>query len=201
MSYSTPAFTLRERDLIPEDIAVDPATRDFFVSGVRKSKIVRIDRAGMSTDFAKADGRFSRCEWTLDAASFGPQTAGCRTVSTFDLDSGALRQRIQSPVKGPLGDLTISTAGEIFVSEGMRGAVLRLRPGDRNGLYMYRDSFLAVQNGTRPERIIRFSLDLRKQEILEANTPELGEPTHGYAGGRHLLLRRILLHPDILLPS
>ena len=26
---------------------------------------------------------------------------------------------------------------------------------------------------------MRFSLDLRKQEVLEANTPELGEPTHG----------------------
>jgi hypothetical protein len=26
---------------------------------------------------------------------------------------------------------------------------------------------------------MRFSLDLRKQEVLEANTPGLGEPTHG----------------------
>jgi hypothetical protein len=26
---------------------------------------------------------------------------------------------------------------------------------------------------------MRFSADLRKQQVLEANTPELGEPTHG----------------------
>ena len=26
---------------------------------------------------------------------------------------------------------------------------------------------------------MRFSLDLRKQEVLETNTPGLGEPTHG----------------------
>ena len=48
-----------------------------------------------------------------------------------------------------------------------------------DGLYVYRDSFLAVQNGTTPARVVRFSLDLRKQEVLEANTPTLGEPTHG----------------------
>jgi hypothetical protein len=64
------------------------------------------------------------------------------------------------------------------------GAVTWLQPADDialkgiDGLYVYRDSFLAVQNGTTPPRIIRFSLDLRKQEVLEANTPELGEPTH-----------------------
>ncbi len=134
--------------------------------------------------------------------------------------------------------MTISRSGEIFVSEGIHGAVLRLRPGAKklerldvpgefpspqtpalsadertlyvpdyargiaafdlatgkvtwlkpaddialngiDGLYVYRDSFLAVQNGTNPARIMRFSLDLRRQEVLEANTPELGEPTHG----------------------
>ena len=134
--------------------------------------------------------------------------------------------------------MTISRAGEIFVSEGLHGAVLRLRPGAKqlerldvpgefaspqtpalsadektlyvpdyirgiaaitistkavtwlkpadnialngiDGLYVYRNSFIAVQNGTAPERIIRFSLDLRKQEVLEANTADLGEPSHG----------------------
>jgi hypothetical protein len=48
-----------------------------------------------------------------------------------------------------------------------------------DGLYVYRDSFLAVQNGTTPPRIMRFALDLQKQEVLEANSPGLGEPTHG----------------------
>jgi len=48
-----------------------------------------------------------------------------------------------------------------------------------DGLYVHGGSFIAVQNGTAPPRLIRFSLDLRKQEVLEANTPRLGEPTHG----------------------
>jgi sugar lactone lactonase YvrE len=251
VSRSTSAFTLRERDLIPEDIAFDPATRHFFVSSVRESKIIKIDRAGTSTDFAKAnwpvlalrvDPRH-RILWA--ATGWLPHCERCNQADedksallAFDLDSGALSQRIESPVKGLLGDMTIGPAGEIFVSEGMYGAVLQLRPGAKNlermdapgefpspqtpalsmdqktlyvpdyvrgiaavtlsngavtwmqpaddialsgidGLYLYRGSFLAVQNGTTPARIIRFSLDLRKQEVLEANTPELGDPTHG----------------------
>jgi len=69
------------------------------------------------------------------------------------------------------------------------GAVSWLKPADDialsgiDGLYLYRDSLLAVQNGTTPTRIVRFSLDLRKQEVLEANTPGLGEPTRGTIAG------------------
>jgi hypothetical protein len=52
-----------------------------------------------------------------------------------------------------------------------------------DGLYVYGDSFIAVQNGTTPARIIRFTRDLQRQQILEANYPELGEPTHGVLVG------------------
>lgn len=251
VSHSSPAFALAERDLIPEDIAYDPKTQRFFISSVRQSKIVSIDGGANQTDFAKSDwpvlalrvdsgrrilwaatGWLAQCEHCRDADK--DQTA----LLAFDLDSGALKQRIGSPVPGLLGDMTISRAGEIYVSEGIHGAVLRLRLGAKklerldaagefpspqtpalskdektlyvpdyvrgiaaitlstgavtwlkpaddialngiDGLYVYRDSFLAVQNGTTPARIARFSLDLRKQEVLEANTPELGEPTHG----------------------
>jgi sugar lactone lactonase YvrE len=247
VSHSSRAFALAERDLIPEDIAYDSKTRRFFVSSVRKSKIVTNE----NQDFAKTDWpvlalRIDPARRVLWAATgWVPQCGRCQAADkdktallAFDLDSGALRQRIESPVPGLLGDMTISRAGEIFVSEGVHGAVLRLRPGVNklerldtpgefpspqtpalsadektlyvpdylrgiaaitlstgevtwlkpadgialsgiDGLYVYRDSFLAVQNGTSPVRIVRFSLDLRKQEILEANTSGLGEPTHG----------------------
>jgi sugar lactone lactonase YvrE len=246
-SHSSPAFTLAERDLIPEDIAYDPKTQRFFVSSVRKSKIISVD----GHQFAKThwpvlavrvDSQ-RRILWA--ATGWLPQCESCNKTDedktallAFDVDSGALRQRIESPVKGLLGDMTISSSGEIYVSEGIHGAVLRLRPGNKelerldrpgdfpspqtpalstdektlyvpdyvrgiaaitlstgevtwlqpaddialsgiDGLYVYGDSFLAVQNGTSPARIMRFSLDLRKQAVLEANTPELGEPTHG----------------------
>jgi sugar lactone lactonase YvrE len=251
VSHSKAAFTLAELDLIPEDIAYDAKSRRFFVSSVRKSKIIAIRGARDQTDFANTDWPVlalrvdSRRRILWAATGWLPQCERCEAsdkdktaLLAFDLDSGALQQRIESPVPGLLGDMTISREGEIYVSEGITGAVLRLRlgagtlerldvPGEFpspqtpalskdektlyvpdyvrgiaamalssgavtwlkpaddialngiDGLYVYRDSFVAVQNGTKPARIARFSLDLRKQEVLEANTVELGEPTHG----------------------
>jgi len=247
VSHSTAAFTLPVRDLIPEDIAYDPAARRFFVSSVRQGTIVTQD----GKTFAKSD--WSILALRVDAgrgvlwAATGwiPHCERCvvadkdkTALLAFDLKSGELKQRIASPVKGLLGDMTISRRGDLYVSEGLYGAIFQLPAGKRelvrldaagefpspqtpalsadektlyipdylrgiaamdlathavkwlepapdlalsgiDGLYVYRDSFLAVQNGTSPPRIMRFSLDLRKQEVLEANTPELGEPTHG----------------------
>ena len=252
VSHSTLAFALTERDLIPEDIAYDAKTSRFFVSSVRKSKII----LGNGSQFAKTDwpvlalrvDSTHRILWA--ATGWVPHCERCdasdkdkTALLAFDLDSGALKQRIESPVKGLLGDMTISTKGEIYVSEGINGAVLRLRPNAKtlermdvpgefpspqtpalsadektlyvpdyvrgiaaitlatgavtwlkpadnialngiDGLYVYRDSFIAVQNGTEPARIVRFSLDLQKQEVLEANSPGLGEPSHGTMVGK-----------------
>ena len=251
VSRSEPAFDLSEADLIPEDIAYDPRHRRFFVSSVRKAKII----TGDGDEFAKTDwpvlalavDLHRRLLWA--STGYVPQCERCdpkdkdkTALLAFNLDSGALKQRIESPVKGLLGDMTISRKGDLYVSESLNGAVFCLRagakemerldaPGDFpspqtpalsaddktlyipdyargiaamnlasrsvewiapaedialsgiDGLYVYRDAFLAVQNGIMPPRIIRFSLGLKTQEVLEANTPSLGAPTHGTVVG------------------
>ena len=53
-----------------------------------------------------------------------------------------------------------------------------------DGLYFYKNSLIAVQNGVRPNRIIRFFLDknsdkIEKSETVEANNPVFDEPTLG----------------------
>ncbi len=167
---------------------------------------------------------------------------GRTALLAFDLDSGALRKRADSPLKGLLGDMTIGRDGHPYVSDGAAGAVFHFHPDtgeferldvagefpspqtpalstdektlyvpdyvrgiaairlvDKrttwlmpaggialngiDGLYVYGGDFLAVQNGTEPPRVIRVSLDLQKQRVLEANTPGLGEPTHGVVVG------------------
>jgi sugar lactone lactonase YvrE len=247
VAHATVAFPLPTADLLPEDIAYDAATKRFFLSSVRKGIVIT------------ADGReFARSPWPILAlrvdparrllwASTGyvPQGESANAsdkdktaLLAFDLTSGAQKQRIESPLPGLLGDMTIGRGGDLYVSEGIHGAVLHLKPGATmlerldqdgefpspqtpalsadekilyvpdyfrgiaaihlatrktewlqpapgialsgiDGLYVHHRSFVAVQNGTTPPRIIRFSLDLRTQEVLEANTPRLGEPTHG----------------------
>lgn len=251
ITRSVVAFTLPERDLLPEDIAYDPKTRRFFVGSVRKGTILTVD----GKQFAHADWsvlalRVDRSRrilwattgWVPHCERCEPADEGKTSLLAFDLESGALKQRIESPEKGLLGDMTIGRDGAIYVSEGIHGAVFQLRPRSSrlerldvpgefpspqtpalsadektlyvpdylrgiaaidlathavkwlqpaddialngiDGLYISGRSFLAVQNGTAPPRVIRFSLDLKKQEVLEANTPGLGEPTHGVMVG------------------
>ncbi len=254
VTHSSPQFKLRESDLIPEDIAYDPDARRFFVASVRKSKIIRLN-GGAAADFARldwpvmalrVDGQrrilWAATGWLQHCDRCKEPDKDKTALVAFDLESGTLRQRIESQVPGLLGDMTIARDGTLYVSEGIHGALLRLKPGASamerldspgefpspqtpalssdektlyvpdylrgiaaldlatravtwlkpadgialsgiDGLYVYRDSFIAVQNGIKPERIVRFSMDLRKQEVLEANTSELGEPSHGTIAG------------------
>lgn len=55
-----------------------------------------------------------------------------------------------------------------------------------DGLVRDGATFVAVQNGSRPARVIRLSADLERQQVLESGTPGFGEPTHGIVVGRSL---------------
>lgn len=88
---------------------------------------------------------------------------------------------------------------QLFVADYSRGILvidlgtkkhfnLKPAPGSTllgiDGLYFYRQSLIATQNGTNPNRIIRLHLDrnlkaVERLEILEANNPLFDEPTLG----------------------
>jgi len=247
VSGSVAAFPIAGFDLLPEDIAYDAKTRRFFLSSVREGKVFTADgkpfaQAEWSVLALRADAK-RRTLWAT--VGWVPHCAICKDADkdktallAFDLDSGGLRQRVESPVPGLLGDMTLGRSGDIYVSEGIHGAVLHLKPGGRqlerldaegefpspqtpalsadekilyvpdyvrgiaamrlqdhhvewlqpardialsgiDGLYVVGDGFVAVQNGTSPARLVRFSHDLKKMRVLEADTPGLGEPTHG----------------------
>ena len=53
-----------------------------------------------------------------------------------------------------------------------------------DGLYLFGRTLLAIQNGSSPERVVRFELNqsltrIESESIIERATPTLGEPTHG----------------------
>jgi hypothetical protein len=57
-----------------------------------------------------------------------------------------------------------------------------------DGLYLSGNVLLAVQNGTSPERVIRFGLDTSRthiatESLIERATATLGDPTHGVVVG------------------
>jgi hypothetical protein len=53
-----------------------------------------------------------------------------------------------------------------------------------DGLYLHGRTLIATQNGTTPERVVRFTLDpslrhIESETLVERATPTLGDPTHG----------------------
>ena len=57
-----------------------------------------------------------------------------------------------------------------------------------DGLYAVGNLLLATQNGTSPERVVRFALNesttrVISEDTLERATPTLGDPTHGVVVG------------------
>jgi hypothetical protein len=53
-----------------------------------------------------------------------------------------------------------------------------------DGVYLHGRTLIATQNGTSPERVVRFTLDstlrhVESESIIERATPTLGDPTHG----------------------
>ena len=255
VTHSSDAFALTEADLIPEDIAFDPKTERYFISSVRTGRVITANGKlfartplcafALRVDTARRILWVSTGGWPV-GESFSAADKDKTALLAFDLESGELKHRIDSPVPGLFGDMTIGRGGDLYVSEGTYGAVFRLPSGgaklDRldtpgefaapqtpvlsadekllyipdyvrgiaamdlktravewlqpaddialsgiDGLYLHRGSFIAVQNGTAPARVIRFSADLKKQEVLEVNWDGLGEPTHGTIVGDDFL--------------
>jgi sugar lactone lactonase YvrE len=141
VSASTLFLTLPEKDLVAEDIAYDPVSRRFFISSVRHRKILALDKNGKATEFlsegqpgiwavlALAVDAKRRYLWASTAAmpealGYDAANEGRSALLKYSLDSGALLKRYDLPAdaKHALGDMTVSAAGDVYVSDGL-GAV------------------------------------------------------------------------------
>jgi sugar lactone lactonase YvrE len=147
IEHSEVAFTIGEKGFIPEGVAHDPATGAFFVSSVRRRKIVRRDAQGRVGDFVApgGDGLLAamalavdpgrRSLWVSSAAvpemeGFRKELDGQSFVSEYDLDSGKLRRKLSPPVAGGrLSDLAVGPGGELVVADPLTGRVYLLEGG------------------------------------------------------------------------
>lgn len=134
-------LTLPQADLIAEDIAYDSDAGKFYVSGVRHSKILSIDKQGAVSEFVResqpnlwailALGVDSKrgILWAATAAlpeclAFKKGDEGKSALLKYSLKTGALLKRydLANDVKHALGDMIVGTNGDVFVSDG-EGAV------------------------------------------------------------------------------
>ncbi len=117
-------FKLREKDLLTEGIAFDPAAGDFFVSSVHRRKILRRRPDGSVSDFVDASaGAWGvlalrvdperRVLWAATAAipqmqGFESALEGKSRVDVYDLKTGKLLRRVDLPGAGPARRATTS---------------------------------------------------------------------------------------------
>ncbi|HEY0134492.1 MAG TPA: hypothetical protein VGB85_10440, partial [Nannocystis sp.] len=148
-SPSALAFTIAERDLIPEGITLDPAHRTFFVGSMYKRKIVAIGPDGAARDLvaSAADDlhsplgmRFDATRGSLWVASSALPTmqgfdeatdTGRAALHEYDAASGKLRARYPRDTQRPhlLNDLVLGPRGELYLTDSEAGEVLQLTPG------------------------------------------------------------------------
>jgi sugar lactone lactonase YvrE len=261
-THGSRVFTLPDSDLIAEDINFDPTSGHFLFTSPRKKKIVSCDVQGRCRDVVKSgaanplDGMLAihideshKSLWATTSGmsiqeDFRPERKGKSALLKYDLTSFRLIKRYE-PNDGKehaLGDMTVASNGDAYVSDGASGDVYVVKQGTEkleplvppgvfvspqtpalnasestlyvpdyvegiaaielasrkitwvkttkpialegiDGLYWTKAGLLAIQNGTMPERIVRFHLSgnamIDQFEVIEANWPGLGDPTHG----------------------
>ena len=160
------AFTIPEKGLVPEGVAYDPKTKSFFVSSIRKRKIVRVDANGKVSDFVKPGegGLRSACGIAADpkrralwvASVAMPHMEGFRkgdppasALFEFDLDTGRLRGEYRAPASEPpaaFDDLALGPDGRVFANDGRNPRIWTLAPGaGAIELFLESDAFRGTQ--------------------------------------------------------
>jgi sugar lactone lactonase YvrE len=140
---SSTAFVLGDRELIPEGIAVDPRSGDFFVGSLAKWKVVKRKRSGAASDFVRhhQDGLWTvlgikvepnaRELWVCSATEKEPQD-GDSGIFVFDLGSGALRRKfVVDNGSGPhlFNDIALDGRGGAYFTDSKAGKVYAIRKG------------------------------------------------------------------------
>ncbi len=130
------AFTIPDSRFIPEGIAHDPVSRDFFVGSIAQRRIVRISPAGVVTPFSRPeDGLQSILGITVDAKArtlFAVSTSAVtdagrksrvNAIARYDLRSGRKSGEFRVDGASQLNDLALGPDGLILATDSESGGV------------------------------------------------------------------------------
>lgn len=183
INASTRAFTLPDKEFIPEGIAYDPAARRFFVGSIHKGKIVSVDKNGAVSDFsAPGDGLWSVSGMAVDskrrllwaATTAFPQMKGLNAaddgkagVFKYDLTTGKLLQKYllpNTPEKHALGDLILDKTGRVYATDSVAPVIYTLAPdGAALEVFLRNPDFASLQGPAfTPDRKTLFVADYSK---------------------------------------
>lgn len=220
------AFSLSEKDLIPEGIAYDPATKSFYVGSIFKKKIVRVDKSGKATDFVTSgehgllevlgmtvhNGHLYACNNTSEGTdSLSRQS----NVHVFDLKNGSLVRRfsVKDGRKHLFNDLCFLDNGDLFVTDSDGGGIYLIKNGSTEiepfipeGTFRYPNGITRSENSEKlfvstgsGEGIV--AIDVRSKKLTSLKHPKyLIIGTDGlYQYKQHLIGIQNVLFPESVL--
>ena len=134
------AFTIAEKDIIPEGIAYDASEKAFYLGSIRSQKIIKINEKGKATDFvrsgqdgiqqvlgmkADASGRL----WACNNSAEYDTTRKISNVHVYELKSGKLWKQfnLDENKKHLFNDLHITASGDAYVTDSDGGAIYRIK--------------------------------------------------------------------------
>lgn len=188
---SQAGFVIRDRALIPEGIAYDPATKSFFVGSLAQRKIIRVNAKGLAKDFTQAgqDGLLAVLGLRVDVprrllwACSGSSQTGRSGLFAYDLKTGRLARKylLADTTRHLLNDLTILENGELYVTDSEGGTVYTLDAA-KDQLVVYNPQFRFIypngithQPGTRLLYVAHFGgiavIDLATKETEPLAAP------------------------------
>jgi sugar lactone lactonase YvrE len=136
-----------DSDFIAEDITWDPSGKRWFVSGIRRSVILAVDRKGQQKIFIQgkdkgwgflalaADSAHNTLWATAEAIplalGFDSSLAGKAAIFRYNLTTGALQHRydVPGPERHGAGDIAVAENGDLFIADAADGALLVIRRG------------------------------------------------------------------------
>ncbi len=133
------AFTIPEKDLLPESIAYDSIKNEFYIGSTRKGKIIKVSKDGSQRDFIlpKQDGLWMIIGMKIDperrhlwvCSSGGDNLEGYTQkddkegrpagVFKFNLDTGVLINKYVLDTPGEVhffNDLEIAKNGDVYIT-------------------------------------------------------------------------------------
>jgi DNA-binding beta-propeller fold protein YncE len=135
------AFTIPEKDIIPEGIAYDAAEKSFYLSSINKRKILKIAATGKISDFVKSgqDDILEVLGMKVDdtgklwACNNTPETDNIKVanVHVYDTRTGKLfrKYRLADGTKHLFNDLCFTATGDTYLTDSDAGAVYVIRKG------------------------------------------------------------------------
>lgn len=180
---SQSARTISEPDLIPESVAFDRKSGNFFVGALYKQKVVRIDPRGNTSDFVREgqDGLGSVVGIKIDQArnilwvlnniapemkNFDKSREGIGMIHKYEFTTGKLIKKYElgnKPRPHLLNDLVIAANGDLFITDSLSSIVHVLRSG-KDEL----ENFVSLEPYSYPNGIA-FSKDESKLYIANLN--------------------------------